>query len=341
MAQANVVIQTAFLGDLILSIPVLRRIKLLFPGEKLVVVCKKGLGDFLLQEDVADLVFEIEKSNRQSYKEVQKKLNCLSIQNLFCIHRSLRSVLFAAGIKANKKIGYASFMGFWVFDELVEYPKEYPDVVRQFKILGPVDKETRKEFSKNGFESLNDMRSPVPEFFAFNRAVQSSAHSKKIAMFPGSVWATKRWTEEGFIKVAQLLLAKGFSVDLLGGPDEKEICERIAAAVPGAKVLAGQYSIAETIKAITNYALVIANDSAPVHMAVFKNVPVVAVFGPTTLDLGFRPWSNRARVVENITMDCRPCGAHGHDKCPLGHHDCMKSVNALQVYTAVQDLLQS
>lgn len=340
MAQVNVVIQTAFLGDLILSIPVLKRIKYLFPSEKLAVVCKKGLGEFLMRENLVDFVFEVEKANHQSYKEAQEQLNKLEIHYLFCIHRSLRSMLFSAGIKAAKKIGYASLAGFWVFDEVVGYHKEFPDVVRQFKILEPADPEVRKEFLKDGFEALNDMHNPVPEFFSFKAAPRGKPVAKRIALFPGSVWATKRWTEDGFTKVAQMLLSKGYTVDLLGGPDEKEICDRISAAIPGATVLAGKFSIAETIESISQYDLVIANDSAPAHMAVFKGVPVVTVFGPTTLDLGFRPWSNNSRVVENTTMDCRPCGAHGHDKCPLGHHECMKSVSAVQVFAAVQDLLR-
>jgi len=338
MAQVNVVIQTAFLGDLILSIPVLRRIKHLFPNEKLAVVCKKSLGDFLLQENLADMVFEVEKSNRASYKNVQQKLNTFDLNHVFCIHRSLRSLLFASGLNARKKIGYSSVAGFWLFDDVVEYDKKYPDVIRQFRILEPIDSEVRREFLKDGFESLNDIHSPVPDFFSFEISPKAS-FSKRIAIFPGSVWATKRWTEDGFIKVAEMLTAKGFSVDFMGGPDEMEICERIAAAVPGTQVLAGKYSIAETIKSIPNYGLVIANDSAPAHMAVYKGVPVVTVFGPTTLDLGFRPWSNNSRVVQNTTMDCRPCGAHGHDKCPLGHHECMKSVSAVQVFAAVQELI--
>lgn len=338
MAQVNVVIQTAFLGDLILSVPVLRRIKEKFPNQSLAVVCKKGLGEFLLQEKLVDLVFEVEKSNRQSYKKIQNQLNQLEINIVFCIHRSFTSLVFVNGLKAKRKIGYSSLLGFWVFDDVVAYVKEYPDVIRQFKILEPIDQEVKKQLLEDGYELLNDMQKKIPEFFSFKSVTQKSS-SKKIAMFPGSVWATKRWTEEGFIKLSQMIVAKGYAVDLLGGPDEKEICERIAVAVDGVKVLAGQFSIAQTIGALADYSLVISNDSAPTHMAVYKGIPVVTVFGPTTLKLGFRPWSNNAKVVENSTIACRPCGAHGHQVCPLSHHECMKSISAMQVYSAIQELL--
>jgi heptosyltransferase-2 len=338
MQKINLVVQTAFLGDLILSIPVLRRIKSQFPADELAIVCKKGLGDFLLREKIVDYAFEVEKSNSTSYTEVKAKLNQFNINYIFCIHRSLRSILFVSGLKANKKFGYSSVSGFWVFDETVDYIKEFPEVIRQFKILEPVDSGVRKEFSHDEFEFLNEMNHPVPEFFSFTADPRVS-RNRRIAIFPGSVWATKRWTEEGFTHVGQMLTDKGYQVDLLGGPDEKELCEKIAAGIKGAKVLAGSMSIAETIASMANYDLVISNDSAPTHMAVFKGVPVVTIFGPTTLELGFRPWSNNARVVQNNSMDCRPCGAHGHQVCPLTHHECMKTVSAMQVYAAVTDLL--
>jgi heptosyltransferase-2 len=339
MSQINLVVQTAFLGDLILSIPVLQRIKQIFPAQSLAVVCKKGLGDFLMKENIADIVFEVEKSNANSYAEVKRELSRFKINNIFCIHRSLRSLLFVAGLTANKKIGYSSFAGFWVFDETVEYIKEYPDVIRQFKILEPVDGAVRMEFAQDGYEVLNDVQHQIPGFFEFAPQPHQTNH-KKIAIFPGSVWATKRWTEEGFENVGQMLTKMGYQVELLGGPDEKPLCEKIAGKIPGAKVLAGKMSIAETIKNLQDYDLVISNDSAPTHMAAYKGVPIVTIFGPTTKELGFRPWSNQAKIVENNSINCRPCGAHGHQVCPLTHHECMKTISATQVYGAIEELLK-
>lgn len=340
--SVNLVIQTAFLGDLILSIPVLKRIKKEFPLHQLAILCKKGLGDFLLKEKIVDIAFEVEKSNKADYENAKNKINELSLDHVFCIHRSIRSLFFAAGLSAKKKIGYSSLLGFWFFDDTVEYVKEYPDVIRQFKILETTDLEVAKILLADDFEALNYKGAIIPEFFSYPKSIANTS-SKKIAVFPGSVWATKRWTADGYAQLISLLQSKGYEVELLGGPDEKELCEQIASAVESTtgkvKILAGQLSIAETISRIDQYTLVVTNDSAPAHMAAFKNVPVVAVFGPTTLSLGFRPWSNNSRVVENVDLDCRPCGAHGHMVCPLGHHRCMKLVSAMQVYSAIEQLL--
>ena len=108
--RANLVIQTAFLGDLILAVPLLQRLKKLFPDDLLIVMCKSGLGEFLLKEHLVDEIVEVEKGNAASYRQAQAKLSGHHIRNLYCVHRSIRSLLFAAGIKAEKKIGFSSLV---------------------------------------------------------------------------------------------------------------------------------------------------------------------------------------------------------------------------------------
>lgn len=338
-------IQTAFLGDLILSIPVLNRLRRIYPEDKIVVVCKSGLGEFLLKENIVDQVIEVEKSNSQSYSIAVNELNQLDIRNLYCLHRSVRSQLFAGKIAARRKIGFSSLLGFWVFDDLIDFVPENPEVIRQFKILESTDPKTYDEFKENDFSSLNipeaDGHLPkLPEYFSFQPKIPKPKNSlKKIAIFPGSVWATKKWTQEGFTHLSEMFLKDGHHVDLLGGPAEASLCNEIAEQAVGASVLAGQLSIAETIHNLKDYDLVISNDSASTHMASFNHIPVVSIFGPTTLDMGFRPWSNNSYIVEEKNLICRPCGKHGHNKCPLGHHNCMKQVSASQVYKTATKLL--
>ncbi len=339
----NLVIQTAFLGDLILSIPLFRKIKSLFPDRDLGVVCKKGLGEFLLREKIVDYVYEVEKSNRASYVAALQTINQHQVQNLYCVHRSTRSLLMSAQIKAEKRIGFSSFLGFWIFDDCIDFLDEAPEVIRQFKILETTDAQVRDLFLNNDFSRYNDMSEVPPAEFVFEPAsalVQTSIKSsKRVALFPGSVWNTKKWSEEGYRELAQIFLKSGYEVDLLGGPDEKGLCESIAKGDTGLHVLAGRYSIADTVATVKDYALVVSNDSAPTHMASYAGVPVVTIFGPTTSLLGFRPWSEQAQVVENNSMICRPCGPHGHMACPLGHHLCMRTITSTQVAMACRAFL--
>lgn len=339
MKEVNLVIQTAFLGDLILSVPTLRRIKKTQPHRQLAVVCKKGLGDFLKNEGLADLVFEVEKSNRQSYKETLNTLNSFALNNVYCIHKSIRSLLFTSQLKAKRKIGYDSFVGFWFFDDLVDFESEQHEVLRQFKILETTDEETRLKFFDDQLAELNKSGESIPEYFSFKTVKQLKQSTARVALFPGSVWETKKWTEQGFADLAIKLSAAGYAVDFLGAPQEKDLCTRIAEMAGVGEVLAGQYDIATSLQKIREYDLVVSNDSAPTHMAAYQNTPVLTIFGPTTSSMGFRPWSNNSDVVELNEMSCRPCGPHGHKECPLKHHNCMKQISAEIVFEKAQALL--
>lgn len=362
MEKAQVVIQTAFLGDLILSIPFLKRVKQLAPSEKLILVCKKGLGSFLQHQGVIDGFYEIAKGNRESYQEAREYLNQFEITHLFCVHRSVRSLLFARQLNAKNKIGFRSLLGFLFLHESYKYEKSWPDAIRKFRLLAGLDKEVREVLNNKDFSSLNmadefGKMPSIPALFSFKRLFKGPrlTTQKQVCVFPGSVWATKRWTEEGFTEVVHGLLEKKYKVLLLGGAEERSLCETIAAQVSSRmkvdtssitftntdiEVLAGKLTIQQSIEKVGESDLVIANDSAATHMAALQSTPAITLFGPTTLDLGFRPWSDLARVVQ-IDLSCRPCGAHGHQQCPLGHHHCMKWIKPEMVLAQALSILQN
>jgi heptosyltransferase-2 len=91
---------------------------------------------------------------------------------------------------------------------------------------------------------------------------------------------------------------------------------------------------------VSQATILVANDSAPVHLASLQNVPVIAIFGPTIPEFGFGPFGTHAVVVQRQNMQCRPCSDHGTVACPLGTHECMKSITVDMVYDQIQQLLQ-
>ena len=84
--------------------------------------------------------------------------------------------------------------------------------------------------------------------------------------------------------------------------------------------------------------ILICNDSGTMHVASSVGTPVVSIFGPTVPSQGYSPWNKKSRIVE-VNLSCRPCGAHGHDLCPIGTHDCMKKVTAEMVLTKAKEIL--
>ena len=344
--KCHVVIQTAFLGDLFLALPLLRQIKKNFPHDDLILICKNGLGDYFLNEKIVDQVIEIKKNDRESYKKAIKNLqqDSLQIENLYCVHRSVRSQLMSLQIKARRKIGFSSFLSFFIYDDQIKYQKNWPEALRQLKILVSTVQNVAVNLLEKDWSYLNDVDEQgqlanIPPLFD-QASIKTQSASKKIALFPGSVWATKQWTRQGFASVAEAFVKRGYEVFLMGGPDEKTLCDEIHNLAPSSQVLAGSKTIYQSVQFIKSCALVISNDSAPAHMAASQKIPVVSIFGPTTLKLGFRPWSSEVIVVENNKLNCRPCGKHGHQQCPLDHHHCMIHIEAHEVLQAGLRLLK-
>src|SRR5690606_20394319 len=107
------------------------------------------------------------------------------------------------------------------------------------------------------------------------------AISKDVYIFPGSVWPTKRWSEEGFAQVGSKLTEDGYQVYWMGSPAEADLCRALAQQVPASVSLAGQLNLNECLNLLKNGRLLISNDSGSMHMGSVAGIPTVAIFGPT------------------------------------------------------------
>src|SRR3989304_6567858 len=98
--------------------------------------------------------------------------------------------------------------------------------------------------------------------------------------------------------------------------------------------LAGKTTLRELASLMERCDLVVTNDSGPLHMAGALGKPVVALFGPTVEEFGFTPLNNQSLVLSK-DLPCRPCSLHGSNRCPLGHHHCMNTIQPDEVFEAV------
>lgn len=354
--MAHLVFQTAFPGDLFLSIPLMKRIKEWDPDARVVLACRPGLGEFFKKFGLADEIVAIDKKKPQ---ERARALEILKKENwnvVFVPHESPRTALMMRKLKAKHKVAFKNWWNWLVYDKRVTKPQDLPDALRQLSLLAPMDSRLAENFSSEEVLALKNLQTRTPEMvdyskpqipeFASMQVAQHKGGRNVIFMAPGSTWNTKRWTPKGYIELSRMLIAKGYEIELVGSKAERELCDEVQRAVllnakPGAKITneAGNTSLADLVEKFREGVALVTNDSGSMHAASAAGLPAVAVFGPTTLNLGFRPWQNQARVVQ-LDLDCRPCGKHGHDKCPLGHHHCMEKISALEVMKAVEDLLQ-
>ena len=168
----------------------------------------------------------------------------------------------------------------------------------------------------------------------------TSPNKKVVGIAPGSVWATKRYPTSSYIKVAEMLYENGYAIALFGGKDDIESLDEFASSFKYPYYdFACKTSLSELPAIIKSVDLLLVNDSGLMHIACSVQTPCVAVFGPTTKQLGFFPYDEKSIVVENNNISCRPCGKHGGDKCPKKHFQCMLDIEPIQIFNAALSIL--
>jgi len=161
-----------------------------------------------------------------------------------------------------------------------------------------------------------------------------------IALAPGSVWATKRWP---YYSMLARRLADRYRIVVVGGTEDTPLAQEIVAAAGELRALdaTGKLSLLASAELIGRARALVTNDSAPQHLASAMGTPTIAIFGPTSPIFGFGPLAPNSREAELTAMPCRPCHHHGPPECPLGHWKCMKELNVEYVLELLSQSLKA
>jgi heptosyltransferase II len=326
-----VVPQTSFLGDVVLTTPLLTALRRRLRPRRLVVLVRPEARALVEGHPDVDAVLVDDKHDADRGLRgglgVARRLRGEGFDLAVVPHRSLRTALVVAAARVPRRIGFDASRGAWLFHERVRRDPARHDVERNLALLEPL----------GGWAEPPEPHVPVQPEAATRAAVLVPPDDRPlVVMAPGSVWATKRWTPGGFAVVARRLDAAGARVVLIGGTGDVDVASHVAALTGGhAQSLAGRTDLATSVALIARAAVLVGNDSAPMHIAGARGVPVVAVFCATTPALGYGPWGPRARVID-VDLACRPCGRHGGRSCPRGTEDCMRLVDPERVLDAVR-----
>lgn len=334
------VLQTAFLGDATLTVPLARAIKTACPKARLTLVTRPDCAELFRGSPWVDETWTDDKKAVRSFWKLVRKLKTGGFDLALVPHRSFRSALavWLAGIP--ERVGFSSSAGGRLFTRTIPFTWGMHDLERNLSLLLPL---------APGLDAAGPAGEPVylePDPAA-RKAIEARLAEAGLAgggplvgLHPGSVWATKRWPEERFAALAsRLVMELGARIVLVGGPGDKRLCARVAeAAGAGVLDLAGRTSLAELIALMPRLALFATNDSGPMHIATASGVPTLAFFGPTTRELGFFPYGPEHRVLEK-ELSCRPCGLHGGRSCPHGHFLCMRLISVDEAFRNAEEML--
>ncbi|MDZ4727234.1 MAG: lipopolysaccharide heptosyltransferase II [Leptospira sp.] len=352
MTQKILILQTAFLGDLILSTPFFHAVRNQFPDAQIDLVCNLGTEQIVFgNPDISEVIpIDKKKSHKRlfGFLKFALALRDKNYDIIFSPHFSYRSTILSYIIGAKIRIGYKQ-SGF--------------SFLHTKKILRPVigPHEVHKLFSllydsENDFPKGRDQRPFLypgeVEITNFNHKASELKILPKsyIIIAPSSLWETKRMPEEKFVSVMSHILRKrSETIVLVGSKSDTAIEEKIFGLLkteplkPKERIrvhsLIGKTSLGDLAVWIQNSSAIITNDSSPVHYASAFDIPTVMIYGATIPGFGYSSLSTKHKLIEIENLNCRPCGIHGGKICPKSHFKCMLDQDPLKIFKALEEVI--
>ena len=313
------IIQTAFLGDVILCTPVVSELKRIYPDALIDIVVRKGNESLLQNNPKLNEVF-IWNKKQGKYKSlvsIMRQIRKKKYDEVINLQRFTSAGLMCLRAKADSKIGFNKNAFGFIYSKKLQHN------------IGDGRHEVERNLSTIAHHGARKLIRP--ELFPSKEdysSVERWKESNYFCLAPASVWETKKLPFKKWIELIELLKSKG-NIYLLGGPDDLDLCTKIKKRFTGnITILAGQLTLLQSAALMKDAEMNFVNDSGPLHLASAMNAPTRAFFCSTIKDFGFGPLAENSKVVEiNYDLDCRPCGLHGYHSCPKGHFKCGNDID--------------
>jgi len=346
-APATLLIQTAFIGDVILATALVEYLAQREPSAPLDVLVRRGNEGLLVGNPHVRQVLIWDKKTKKypNLLRLLRQIRQAEYGRVVTLQRFASTGFLTAFSGAAERVGFAENPFSRFFTRRVPHVigDGTHEVARNLGLLAPEEwrvKSFSTDFPRNAqfiTRGAPPRLYPTPADEA--AATPYAAVGEYTCLAPTSVWFTKQYPEEKWLELLAAL-PPALPVYLLGGPPDTAACERLAQAAgrPGLVNLSGKLSLLASAALMRGAVLNYVNDSAPMHLCSAVDAPVCAIFCSTVPAFGFGPLSTFARVVEHPgPLACRPCGLHGHARCPLGHFRCAHEIDTAQLLAVLAD----
>ena len=332
--MASLIVQTSFLGDMVLTTPLIAWLARSGPVD--VLATPRAAGLLENDPDVREvIVFDKRGRDRgvAGFARLASRLRANHYGAAYLAQGSVRSGALALAAGIRDRVGFSSSAGRLFYTTHVAPVENMHHAARLLSLAtrDPTRAVQRADVRPRLYPGARE-RAAVDELLGTRNLGQPL-----VALAPGSVWATKQWPY--YADLAHQL-RETCQVVVVGAESDQPLAVEILDATAGAAIDAtGRLSLLASAELIGRATLLVTNDSAPLHLASAMNVPTVSIFGPTVPEFGFGPLADRYEIAGRAELPCRPCDRHGPQRCPLGHWRCMREITADDVARLVRGLL--
>jgi heptosyltransferase-2 len=335
----SLVVQTSFLGDMVLTTPLIAELAVRGPVD--VVATPANAGLLANNPAVRRIVVFDKRGTERGVAGLKRVASALNLRRrvderetgtravAYLAQGSLRSATLVVLAGFRERVGFETSAGRTLYTRRVPYAANHHHAERLWSLAAPGSARATTEQLRPRLYPGDSEREAV------DRLLRDAgvAGEPLMAMAPGSVWATKRWPY--FAELARTM-SERTRIVVIGAEADSPLAREIADAAGRSVIDAtGRLSLLASAELIGRTTALVTNDSAPQHLASAMGVPTITLFGPTVPAFGFGPLAARSESL-GIALECRPCHAHGPPVCPLGHWRCMQELGVEVVRDAVR-----
>ena len=334
--SGSLVIQTSFLGDVILTTPLIAELAKRGPVD--VLVTPTGATALANNPDIRSVIPYDKRGTYGSAMGLWQTIREIRVRRpydaAYLAQGSFRSGLIAMMTGATQRIGFASSTGRVLYTKQMPYrpEKHHAERVWSLAMSECADPPNRDQIRPRLYPTDDD-RTRIDVLLRH----AASTDEPFVSLAPGSAWGTKRWPY--YPELAKRLV-EDYRIAIIGSKADTALAAQIMEGLPPERVINGiGLPLLASAELIGRSRTIVTNDSAPQHLASAMGTPTLTIFGPTVPEFGFGPIAERHAVAGHENLSCRPCHRHGPQRCPLGHWRCMRELTPEYVSSLLTEVL--
>ncbi len=342
--QRFLVVRTDRLGDVLLTLPMLSRLRASRPGARISLLVRHYPGELLAGHPAVDelLWYDTPAGALVPFGDLLRRITEARFDAAIVVHPTPRLawLTFRSRVPVRVGTGYRYYSP--LFNRKVYEHRRRGDrheLECNLGLLGPLGIPT----DPPGIPV--DFSLPVPEAVSAGALVKLGELGIRpgaafAVVHPGSGGSARDWPPERFASLAESLAGEGVMVLVTGSAAERSLVDRVISTC-GSGVIgaAGVFGLHELAAMLSACSLFVGNSSGPLHLAVAMGTPVVGLY-PQIPEIGPRRWGPYAELARVIVPDrpatCRECRGRGARKCA-----CMETIGVEMVFRSCLELLQN
>ena len=319
------IIQTAFIGDVILATPLIEKLHQFYPEAQIDFILRKGNEGLLKGHPFLNnvIIWDKKKNKFSHLLQILKQIRINRYDSVINLQRFLSTGILTAFSKGKDRIGFdKNPMSFFFTKKVIH--------------LLSNDKNNPHEVERNLnlIKHLTDSSFVKPKLYPSESdysAIKTYAEKPYICIAPASVWFTKQYPLNKWIEFINAIDTR-LNIVILGSKTDINFADEIIEGSSNANItfynLSGQLSFLESAALLQKAKMNFVNDSAPLHLCSAIDAPTTAIFCATVPSFGFGPLSEKSFIVQTEEqLKCRPCSNHGKINCPEKHFNCAQKID--------------